>query len=662
MDGAEEKTIEARLAFVMNDDSLARTIERAPLQTMEPPRTVSESARTAVLALRAVAGDVGARIVLGETLGEGGMGIVHLGTQAALGRHVAVKTLRVADGEAADDERATLRILREAWVTGALEHPNVVPIYDVGLAANGSPVIVMKRIEGQTWSALMHDKETLAERFAAEDALEWNLRILVSVCNAMSFAHSRGILHRDLKPENVMIGAFGEVYVLDWGLALSMREDPSGRLQHVSTATEVAGTPAYMAPEMLAAEHASISERTDVYLLGGIFYEIFAAQPPHVGNLQATIASIVLSEPRFERGFPAEAARICAKAMHRDPRERHASVQELRVAIEDYLRHRGSRKLAHDAKQSLQKLLHTLEHEGPGEERTLAVFNLLGECRFGYKAALSAWPENRSARQGLDRALLAVVKHELESGDPAAASALLREVETKAPELIAQVEAAVKKRAEEDERLRRLDVDLDPQVGSRTRTALGAGFGLVWSAVPLLGMLHVARGGEATHVGTIAMSAAFLLLGFGARWWARETLTKTLLNRRLTATLGIHLCGQIVLGTGAMLAGFTPQQSQLLHIFSWFATIVLLAVWVERWFAVPAALDAIGFLVVSRWPSALYPVMSITNVVFTLVLVRVWFPRQDMERMNERRLELRRRVRRLFLEARSDGLLFHDDE
>ncbi|MCZ7681391.1 MAG: protein kinase [Sandaracinaceae bacterium] len=159
-------------------------------------------------------------LALRGTLGEGGMGIVRLATQRSLGRDVAVKTVKGSQAA----ERATGALLREACVMGLLEHPNVVPVYDLVVGDAGEPAIVMRKIEGSSWASVMHDPAALRARFDAEDALEWNLRVLAQVCNVVDFAHSRGILHRDLKPENVMLGEFGEVYVVDWGLAVALRE------------------------------------------------------------------------------------------------------------------------------------------------------------------------------------------------------------------------------------------------------------------------------------------------------------------------------------------------------------------------------------------------------------------------------------------------------
>jgi hypothetical protein len=634
-------TLQARFAA---DPARGRTIVERPGSTIEPPHPPSSGALAALEALRALGPTLGGRIDLHETLGEGGMGVVHLATQTTLGRNVAVKTLR-AGVTGAD---ASLRILREAWITGALEHPNVVPVHDVGIDAAGSPVIVMKRIEGLAWSELVRDPAAISRRFAVGDPLEWNLRTLVTVCNAVHFAHSRGILHRDLKPENVMIGEFGEVYVVDWGIAVSLAADPSGRLAPASQASEIAGTPHYMAPEMLLGDPSALSPRTDVYLLGAIFYEIVAGEPPHRGdNLHALIADILLSTPPFPPGFPPEARHVCARALSRDPADRHGSAEELRLAIEEYLRHRGSRRLAHDAKQSLARLEQVIATGTRGPERELLIANMLGECRFGYHAALAAWPDNQAARQGLDRALLLVVAHELADGDAAAAATLLRDVSAPPAEVTARVEAAVRERAKEEERLRRLEEAHDPSVGSRARTLLGGIFGLVWTASPLVAWSYARRGGHATYLMvTLLPQLVFFAMSAVAYGLAKDTLSTTLLNRRIALTVALYFVAQALLGVGGWFAGISIPDLHLAFLFSWALTHTLLAVWAERWFALPAGVSALAFIVAAAFPGLAYPLMSLCNLVLTAVVVRAWLPRQDLALIRERRRELHRRATR----------------
>jgi len=184
----------------------------------------------------------------------------------------------------------------------------------------------------------------VARRFGAADLLTWNLGILLHVLNALRFAHKLGILHRDLKPGNVMIGDFGEVYLLDWGIAVSLRDDGTGRFPLASAASTLAGTPAYLAPEMLGrAGGPPLSERTDVYLVGAVLHEIIAGHPPHRGNNSlAVITSVLASRPELPASAPPELARICTRAMHAEPEQRFESADALRLAFKHQPGDRGS--------------------------------------------------------------------------------------------------------------------------------------------------------------------------------------------------------------------------------------------------------------------------------------------------------------------------------
>ncbi len=627
------------------DAALAQTLVERPGDTIDPFQKASTGGRHALEALRRAATGADLRIDKIRTLGEGGMGIVHLATQATLGRHVAVKTLK--DG--AGDLDATVRILREAWVTGALEHPNIVPVYDVGVDEHGAPFIVMKRVEGKAWADVMRDPAELERLLGLADPLEANLRVFLAVCNAVHFAHARDILHRDVKPENVMIGEFGEVYLLDWGIAVSLVDDPSGRLPELSQSRGVAGTPSYMAPEMLLGDPAGLSTRTDVYLLGATLYEVFAGVPPHVADSSAPMAaSILLSKPTFGPGFPAEAQQLCERALARDPGGRFESAEALKMAVEDYLAHRGSRKLARDAKKSLDALVQTIADDPPSEARTLAIFNRLGECRFGYRAAMAAWSGNTAARRGLDRALLAVVDLEVNEGRPQDRGGAPREVAEPPADSVARVDAALRAREVEDQRLKKLEQDMDPAVGTRTRTLIGTFFGVAWTALPLVGWCMVRAGHPASHWALVGGAAGSHAAGRAVYAWARETITKTLLNRRLAQTLALQMLIQLVLSLGAYWMGLTAEQSGTLHIFAWASVLMALALWVERWFGLAAFISAVSFAAACREPSLLYPLMSICNASFMIVLVRVWLPRADIQRFAEHERQIVGRARRFF--------------
>ena len=188
--------------------------------------------------------------------------------QRSLAREVAIKTVKDHAGERARDA-----LCDEAVVTGLLEHPNVIPVHALGCDSEGRPLLVMKRVEGVAWRDLLRDPEHPAwatHAAAPEDRLAFHLDVLADVSQAAAFAHSRRIVHRDIKPENVMIGEFGEVYLLDWGLAVT-----AGRELEPGT---LVGTPAYMAPEMVGGGR--VDGRTDVYLLGATLHEVLTGRPP----------------------------------------------------------------------------------------------------------------------------------------------------------------------------------------------------------------------------------------------------------------------------------------------------------------------------------------------------------------------------------------------
>ncbi len=649
------RTIAARLESVAA--AHAATVVQHWHSTIEPQLATSDApGRRAVAGLETPSlGKVTAGLVIERTLGEGGMGIVRLATQLALGRKVAVKTLRPE----ALNEGNTLRLLREAWVTGSLEHPNVVPVYDLGLDDNGAPIIVLRRIEGVQWGDLMGDPTAVQERFSADDLLDWNLRILMAVCNAMSLAHSRGIVHRDLKPENVMVGQFGEVYVVDWGIAVSLRDDASGRLPLALHATEMAGTLVYMAPEMLGGHPELINERTDIYLLGAMLYELLSGHAPHeADNFRAVVYSILTSTVALGPPAPAELEAICRRAMSAESAERFASVAELRSAIEGFLSHRGSSHLVGEANQRLAELRALLAGapDDAAVKRT-RVYDLFGACRFGYLQALRSWSANEMARVGLGQAVEVMVDYELGHASPDAAAALLADLHPPPPILVLRVNQALADQTRERARigeLQRLSAEMDYSVGRRTRLTFAITLSTLWMGTPLAAAFWKRHGGSLTDFNLTLSTLILFFVALPIAWWGRESLNKTMINRRLVGGVAMVFVAQLILQLGAHLAGIPTAQTLVLLFFSWFMVAAMLAVTVDRRLRFTAYGYLVAFLVAARWPNISLLMMSVGNLVLLINVVFAWGSVEDTK---ERMEQLKAQAARLHGKKNTDGFV-----
>lgn len=289
-------------------------------------------------------------------LGEGGMGEVRLCHDARLGRDVAVKSLHA---RLMDQPDAIARFLREVRVQGQLEHPAIVPVYDLGIRENRETYFTMKRVRGltleQVLAGLRAEDPEITLRFSRRRLLT----AFSNVCLAVDFAHSRGVLHRDLKPSNVMLGDFGEVYVLDWGIArVRGATDPARHDSSDDFANEnatdigaVLGTPGYMSPEQAEGNHDALDARTDVYALGATLFEMLTLSPLHdrptpLARLESTLmgANARASVRAPQAAVPPELEALCVRATTTRPDDRLASARELSNAIEGYLD--GDRDLA----------------------------------------------------------------------------------------------------------------------------------------------------------------------------------------------------------------------------------------------------------------------------------------------------------------------------
>jgi len=297
--------------------------------------------------------------VLGDQIGQGGMGEVVLGHDREIGREVAIKRLR----RGLDSPHAARRFLREARVQARLEHPSIVPVHTLGHDQKGNPFFTMKRLDGRT----------LAEYLSAAEppSQQELLRNLVDVCRAIELAHSKGVVHRDLKPENIMLGPFGEVYVLDWGVARIVDETESvgaagdvDTLDGLTQAGALFGTPGYMAPEQ-AEGSPDVGPPADVYALGAILFEILAGQSLHPRGRRALASTLEgcdgsPARRRPDLTIPPELDALCIAALAREPGER-PKIDELTERLQRYLDgdrdHERRRQLAKTELETARMLL-----------------------------------------------------------------------------------------------------------------------------------------------------------------------------------------------------------------------------------------------------------------------------------------------------------------
>lgn len=251
------------------------------------------------------------RYEIGELIGEGGMGSVYLARDRELDRDVALKVVRETAATVDDRER----ILREARILASLEHPGIVPIHDVGTLTDGRLFYVMKRIRGERFDEFVRGPRARSEL----------LRAFFQVCDAVAFAHAAGVIHRDLKPQNVMLGAFGEVLVLDWGVAKSSHQSSTPVSE--GAAATAAGTPGYMAPEQV---NGDADERADVYGLGGLLFFLLTREHPAATLETANQWAIGANVPTALRA-------ICERARAAEPAARYQSVRSMAADVANYL-------------------------------------------------------------------------------------------------------------------------------------------------------------------------------------------------------------------------------------------------------------------------------------------------------------------------------------
>ncbi|RYZ07723.1 MAG: cyclic nucleotide-binding domain-containing protein [Myxococcales bacterium] len=273
-------------------------------------------------------------------IGRGGMGRIHPATDRNLLRHVALKRL---DRELAKVPMYKDGFIAEAQMTGQLEHPNIVPVHELAVSDEGVPYFTMKLVQGINFDDWLRDPFRAPGSTAR---LEEGLEIFLKVCDAVAYAHHRGVIHRDLKPENVMVADFGQTYLMDWGLAKLTRSKPASGSSAQMEAPGPVGTPTHMAPEQARGNPAEMDERSDVFGLGAILYEIVSGKLPY-GEAQDVDA--VLKRAEAGKIVPIDVAcmgigvskrirSIVERAVSVRPEDRHESVVELQSEVRTFLR------------------------------------------------------------------------------------------------------------------------------------------------------------------------------------------------------------------------------------------------------------------------------------------------------------------------------------
>ena len=397
-------------------------------------------------------------------IGQGGVGEVWEAEQLSLGRTVAIKRMRAdrVDAKLDTTPRNRLRqqfFQREAKTAAHLDHPNILPVYDLGLDEERNPVIAMKLITGVPWSRLLRDDFT---RLSVEQFLQKHLAIFIDVVQAVAFAHSRGIVHRDIKPSQVMVGDYGEVQLIDWGLALSM--DPAALpdkwrptnpqlAPNIATASSPAGTAAFMAPEQTENTAQNVGPWTDLFLLGGTLYNLLTGQTPYTGQssrqafAQASVGQIEpIARAAAGRPIPEELAILVAELMVFDWRQRHLTAADLLHRLNEY---RSGALHRREATQLVQQVREELDHAGLD-------YNDYEHLLSRLDRSLTLWASNPDVAPLEEQVHQRYAKDALKNGDFVLARLHTQELQNLGERVVLrkQIEAQEAKRARREEQRR----------------------------------------------------------------------------------------------------------------------------------------------------------------------------------------------------------------
>jgi eukaryotic-like serine/threonine-protein kinase len=280
-----------------------------------------------------------------KPLAKGGAAILRSCKDHNLGRTVVMKTLHP---HLASHDYQRARFLREARVTAQLQHPNTVPVYEMGVDHEGNLYFTMKRIAGETLRDILERQIAGDQESAQTYNLDRLLGVLIQVCNALAYAHAHGVVHRDVKPENIQIGAFGEVMLLDWGVAkvwaMAGTESAEAEMEHeqLTAVGQRPGTPLYMSPEQVRGG-SQIDARTDVYSVGCVLYEMLSLKEPLRGKKVGETFNMIVEQVPVPPGLrapdrfvPDSLAKICMRTLEKSPENRFQTMQDFITALRQF--------------------------------------------------------------------------------------------------------------------------------------------------------------------------------------------------------------------------------------------------------------------------------------------------------------------------------------
>lgn len=360
-----------------------------------------------------------------HVLGKGGMGLVYLATQNSVKRSVALKVIRQ------DKQTDTFikQFFYEAEITAGLEHPNITPVYELGRTKEGVCFYSMKYIQGNPWEKKIRD-----------NSIDENLEIFDKLCDAIAFAHSKGILHMDIKPDNVQLGEFGEVYAVDWGVASDLKRPESIRC---------AGTWQWISPEVARGDKSRIGKGSDIYLLGGILFQIVTGHHPRVPKNpsekmgHAALAKAAQNNVIQPTDSKDPMVAVALRALESDPKDRYAKVDDLQTAIHAIQKERANIKSSQELTQKAIVLGSEAIEQGDYDRFNRSLFSL--------KDAIELWDENPDATTELNKVRLAYGQCAFDKGDYDLAIQTLDRSEAQEDELYQKAElaqTAVKLRAQ----------------------------------------------------------------------------------------------------------------------------------------------------------------------------------------------------------------------